>query len=203
MPAKPLFSIIMPVFLGKYRDAATNRKEKFERAVASVLQQENPDWELIIVSDGCKESYEYKFNDTRIRQFYIEKQKHLSGVVRNEGLKHSEGEYDLYLDSDDYWGKKHLSIIDKGLYKNQYPDWAYFNDWIGQKDGKFVERICNINQRHQCGTSNIVHRSGLLLQWTDGYLHDWQFIARLKHLQGLKIATPEYLVCHLPKILDI
>jgi len=197
------FSIIMPVFLGHYKGAATDRKNKFTRAVASVLQQTLSDWELIIVSDGCEDSRSFNFEDNRIRQFLIQKQKYLSGAVRNEGIAQAQGENILYLDSDDYWGPDHLKIIDAGLYKAGYPEWAHFNDWIAQKDGKFVERICNIHRQNQNGTSNVVHKRGLKVQWTDGYLHDWHFIQQLKRYRSERIATPEYLTCHIPNQIDI
>ena len=46
-------SVIMPVYLGEYEGCATNREDKFIRAVNSFLQNNLSDSELIIVSDDC------------------------------------------------------------------------------------------------------------------------------------------------------
>lgn len=57
---EPMFSIVMPSYLGDYNSSAgpsaTNRVEKFIRAVDSVLAQTFGSWELLIVADGCEKT---------------------------------------------------------------------------------------------------------------------------------------------------
>ena len=46
-------SVIMPVYLGEYEGCASNRENKFIRAINSFLTSTLLDSELIIVSDNC------------------------------------------------------------------------------------------------------------------------------------------------------
>ncbi len=219
------FSIIMPSFLGKYKGAASNREIKFLRAVDSCLAQSFVDFELIIVADGCEQTFEIvsrNWRDPRINCSLIEKQKLWSGNVRNRGIANAQGEYILYLDTDDKLGPDHLKIVYDGMYKachqpiegefafgrvltGKWPDWVFFNDWILKKE-KFEERECNLTRFGHNGTSNICHRKDLNLLWLDtGYAHDWHFIKDLRRasVSFKQIATPQYYVCHIPNIYDI
>ncbi|MCG9970424.1 glycosyltransferase family 2 protein [Christiangramia crocea] len=88
------FSIIIPTY---------NHGDKISRAVNSLLKQSFENWELIIVDDGSTDHTsevvtEFQ-NDPRIRYVY---QKN-SGVsmARNRGIDCAQGEYVLFLDSDD------------------------------------------------------------------------------------------------------
>jgi len=72
----------------------------------SILAQTYPDWEAIIVDDGSSDNsdqagLEYEHKDKRIR--YIKRDREPSGAptCRNIGLEKSNGEYVVFLDSDD------------------------------------------------------------------------------------------------------
>lgn len=94
--SKPKFSIIVPVY----------QAEKFiVRCIDSILQQTCKDWELILIDDGSPDKSgaicdEYAAKDERIRVFH---QKN-SGVstARNKGLDVMNGNYVLFIDSDDW-----------------------------------------------------------------------------------------------------
>jgi glycosyltransferase involved in cell wall biosynthesis len=84
-----------------------NRPLKIGRAIASVIDQSFPDWELIVVQDGSHAQTaqivsEWTAKDSRIRYF-------ARGTVgsiaeaSNFGLKQARGEYIAILDDDDYW----------------------------------------------------------------------------------------------------
>ncbi len=49
-------TVIMPVLLEEYPGCASNRVEKFQRAVKSCLEQDYTNIELIIVADGCSKA---------------------------------------------------------------------------------------------------------------------------------------------------
>lgn len=197
---KPYFSIIMASFLGNYSTAAKNRHQKIHRAIKSVIDQSFQDWELLVIADGCKETFEIMkgYTDRRINCSLIEKQKHLSGKVRNRGIVDAEGEYILYLDIDDYFGEGYLQKLFNEIQITK-SDWYYFNDLIWSKT-KWTERIVHIQSRGHHGTSNICHAKEMNALWeTDGYLHDHHFVQQLlKKSKGAKIKTPGYFVCHIP-----
>lgn len=92
---KPFFSIIVPV----YQSKAT-----LECCVQSVLTQEYEDFELILVDDGSRDNSgaicdRLAQADERIQVIHQEN----AGVstARNAGIRLAQGEYLLFLDSDD------------------------------------------------------------------------------------------------------
>lgn len=207
----PLFSIVMPSYLGHYPTAAKNRDQKIIRAIDSVLKQSFKDWELIIVADGCEKTFEIVekkyFNESRINCILIEKQDLWSGGPRNTGILSAKGEYIIYLDIDDYYGRDHLKIVADELSAVDYPAWAWFNDLEGTKNGSFYEKKRDIFKKFNHGTCNIVHKTNLGALWPhqSDYTHDFVFCNQLKMLSENydQLATPQYHVCHIPKKLDI
>jgi glycosyltransferase involved in cell wall biosynthesis len=194
------FSIILPSYLGAYKNAASNRDTKLIRAINSVLGQKFTDWELIVVSDGCDKTmelvepfvWEYL---PKIRLIRIDKQPLWSGSVRNAGIFKAEGELIVYLDSDDQLGSNHLQVINDNFGD---ADWVFFNDlvWNGKE---FSENHCNIEVKGQCGTSNFAHKRSMNAYWNDSsYLHDFVMIRTLQAMSSNYKVIPkgEYKVCH-------
>jgi glycosyltransferase involved in cell wall biosynthesis len=202
-----MFSIVMPSYLGPYKDAAKNRDKKIIRAVKSVLNQTFKDWELLIISDGCEQTVDIikkNFTDKRIRLFKIKKQVLWGGTARNVGIEKATHEWIIYLDIDDLFGANHLQIVADNL----KGDWVWYNDYVWNIEyNKFLEVHENIDVKGKCGTSTICHKRELKARWNKGqtYLHDWVFIRSLKNTSKdyHKIPTPEYLVCHIPKLVDV
>lgn len=205
-PRPPAFTIVMASLLSEYRHGARDRVTKFHRAVATVLLQEHTDWELFIIADGCRMTMDEagKYDDPRITCRMVAKQPHLSGGVRNFGIKHARHENIVYLDTDDFFGKGHLSFIASHL---KGRDWVYFDDYVYNTRRKHWDGFkVNINRRFYHGTSNICHRRDLDAWWlTQGYLHDSHFISELKRRSPnhAYIGQAEYYVCHIPQKYDI
>lgn len=101
----PLISIVIPVY---------NREMTLHYCVDSVLNQNYPNWELLLVDDGsidksaeiCKD---YESRDSRIRYFYQENQG--AGPARNKGLDNAKGEWVTFIDSDDAIMPNHLDQV--------------------------------------------------------------------------------------------
>ena len=90
------FSVIIPTY---------NRSTLLINTVDSVLAQNYPHFEVIIVDDGSTDDTQQVVRNTysnvpQIRYFY--KQNEERGAARNFGLKHAKGEYALFFDSDDF-----------------------------------------------------------------------------------------------------
>ena len=206
------FSVIMPSYLGDYKNAAKDRDVKIIRAVNSVLGQTYPDFELIVIADGCEKTVDIlsrNFADKeKLRIFMIEKQPMWSGNVRNAGIKVSKNDWIVYLDIDDMFGERHLEKIANGIKEHPGYQWYWFNDLsYNSRAKRFDEHGINIDKRGQNGTSNICHRGDIGVYWPakGTYLHDWIFVNKLKAIskQYTKIQTPEYQICHVPKLLDV
>ena len=96
----PLVSVIIPTY---------NRAWTVSEAIDSVLAQDYPNFELIIVDDGSTDDTQIvlkKYQD-KINVIY---QKNCGvSAARNKGVLKSNGEFIAFLDSDDLWEKKKLS----------------------------------------------------------------------------------------------
>jgi glycosyltransferase involved in cell wall biosynthesis len=192
------FSVIIASYLGQYRTAARDREQKIIRAVNSVIGQSFQDFEIIVVSDGCDKTVQLMSTIERVDCYYIPKSKIWSGEPRNTGIEAAKGDYIVYLDIDDLWGKDHLKNINKGL--SDY-DWVWFDDirYAPITDEWYVNP-CIIDRSGYHGTSNICHKRSLPYRWDHaGYAHDYYFIKNLRQNHNCaKIEGGEYYVMHIP-----
>lgn len=98
-----LVSIIIPAY---------NAERYITETIDSVLKQDYPNWELLIVNDGSTDATKsiidtYALNDKRIVVIH----KANSGVSdsRNTGIKQAKGDYFFFLDADDIWNINNVS----------------------------------------------------------------------------------------------
>ena len=117
--ASPTISVIICTY---------NRHSLLQRAVDSVLQQDEKDFEIIIIDDGSDEPV------IPPHQQYVETQPGASlqvvsvrlirtehrgvGAARAEGLNAARGTFVAYCDDDDEWKPNHLSTLLKYLMQN-------------------------------------------------------------------------------------
>lgn len=94
---KGLVSIITPVYNG----------EKFvAETIESVLKQTYPNWEMIVVDDGSKDSSaaiirQFAERDCRITS--VQQPNGGSASARNNGIRRARGQFIALLDADDLW----------------------------------------------------------------------------------------------------
>ncbi|MDP2088175.1 MAG: glycosyltransferase family A protein [Flavobacteriaceae bacterium] len=97
-----------------------NRAHLITRAIKSVLNQTNSNWELIIVDDGSKDNTKEVIipylKDYRIKYFFRENQGVCS--ARNYGASSASGEFLIFLDSDDVLLNKSLSVFNNYIDNN-------------------------------------------------------------------------------------
>jgi glycosyltransferase involved in cell wall biosynthesis len=139
----PYFTVIIPTF---------NREHLIARAIKSVQDQTNQDWECIIVDDASNDNTEHVVrefikNDSRIR--YIKNKINKERCVsRNIGIQLAEGKYICFLDSDDYHLENHLEHFYNEIERhrkieNHEPIGFFFsNSWNETEDGTRSERFC-------------------------------------------------------------
>ncbi|HEX7600592.1 MAG TPA: glycosyltransferase family 2 protein [Polyangiaceae bacterium] len=97
--------------------AAYNRAHTLPRAIASVLAQTHPDWELIVVDDGSQDGTEEllaTYHDPRI---VVVRHPRNRGVTaaKNTGFDHARGDWLTTLDSDDEMVPQALGVFMKTL----------------------------------------------------------------------------------------
>ncbi len=97
------FSIVIPLW---------NKEREIERAINSVLRQNYPNFELIVIDDGSTDKGPMivsEIKDPRVKLF----RQANSGVscARNRGVQRASGELVAFLDADDAWRPDFLEII--------------------------------------------------------------------------------------------
>lgn len=102
---KPIISIIVPMY---------NASLSICRCIDSIKNQSFVSFECVIINDGSKDdslssAYQAIGNDGRFKILNQENQ----GVsaARNAGLKEIEGEYIVFVDSDDYIERDYLLTL--------------------------------------------------------------------------------------------
>lgn len=96
--SSPRVSVVIPVY---------NGERYLAEALDSVLAQEQPAFEVIVVDDGSKDgtrNIAWSYKDVR----YIYQENQGQTAALNTGLEHAAGELIAFLDSDDLWTKSKL-----------------------------------------------------------------------------------------------
>ena len=91
-----LVSVIIPTY---------NRAADLARALDSVLRQTYPYWEVLVIDNHSTDNtYEvvHQLSDARIKWLEITN-KGVIAASRNLGIRHANGEFIAFLDSDDFW----------------------------------------------------------------------------------------------------
>src|SRR5512147_1790624 len=105
-----------------------NRRAFLKPAVLSVLKQEYRDIEVIVIDDGSTDNSFQELKDLPVR--YIYKENGGISSARNRGIAETAGEYVAFLDVDDLWKKKKLSIQMNRMLSEGY-DISYTDEiWI-------------------------------------------------------------------------
>ena len=104
-------SIIVPVY---------NTEKYLDRCIKSLLNQSYKNIEIILVNDGSIDNslkIIKKYEKEHSNIIVLNQRNHGAGSARNNGLKHSKGDYVTFLDSDDSLAvdaiKNMVSMIDK------------------------------------------------------------------------------------------
>jgi glycosyltransferase involved in cell wall biosynthesis len=108
----PLFTVIM---------ATWGRGSWIVPSIRSVLQQDMPDFELLVVGDACTDDTEQAAKalaDPRIQWINLDTRHYSQSGPNNEGLQRARGHLIAYLGHDDLWEPEHLSSL-ASLFRNR------------------------------------------------------------------------------------
>ncbi len=121
----PTISIYMPTW---------NRQQLAIRAIKSVLRQDYPHWEMIVVDDCSSnfeqlEQYVAELNDPRVT--YV-RNAFNSGAcaVRNQAILQARGHYITGIDDDDEWTPDRLSVFLAHKHQLVTHAFLYANDYV-------------------------------------------------------------------------
>jgi len=127
-------SAIVPVY---------NSEPYIDRCIKSILSQTHYDWEVIIVDDGSTDNsleitMNYAHSEERIKVFH---QDNLgAGMARNLGLDKVDGDYTVFIDSDDYVEPNYFELLSH-----------HFEDIV------FID----VNRRNSIGTITKIERMSI------------------------------------------
>ena len=100
-----LVSIIVPIY---------NTEKYLERCIDSLINQTYKNIEIILINDGSTDNSinilkKYKKIDTRIK--IIDKKNEGPNIARKTGLENADGNYIMFVDSDDYIHPNTVEIL--------------------------------------------------------------------------------------------
>ena len=126
-----LVSVIMPSY---------NTARYIGEALESVLEQDYPHKELIVIDDGSTDGTRDLVRRYGDRVRLITQQNQGSAVARNAGLKAARGEYIAFLDSDDIWlpGKLSTQIGHLERHPGIGLVFSRWQVWKPDGDGRFA-----------------------------------------------------------------
>lgn len=117
------YSVIIPVY---------NAEKTIRRCVDSLLEQNCADAEIILVNDGSRDGSEeiceeYARDHGNVR--YIMQENGGVSAARNAGLDAAQGEYVLFVDSDDYVTQSFFSSIEQAV-QTECADMIQFSNCV-------------------------------------------------------------------------
>jgi glycosyltransferase involved in cell wall biosynthesis len=102
----PRVSVIVPTY---------QRRDRVQRAVASVFTQTDDDFELIVVDDGSTDGTGEALAPLGDRLHYHWQPNRGVAAARNEGVRLARAPIVAFLDSDNRWLRSHLAVVTAAL----------------------------------------------------------------------------------------
>jgi glycosyltransferase involved in cell wall biosynthesis len=140
----PRVSILMPTH---------NRADVIGDALASVLNQTEADFELLVVADGCTDATAElvsALGDPRIRLFDLPKAPYFGYANRNIALREARGEFVAFAAHDDLLFPDHLTLLTEAL-EATGREWIYSRPLWVSTDGivvPFATNLTNADELH-------------------------------------------------------
>lgn len=187
---RPLVSVIVPA----YNSAAYIRK-----ALDSILEQDYPNKEVIVVDDGSSDGTRDVLAAYGDQIQVIHQENAGSAVARNQGLRAAAGDYIAFLDSDDVWLPGKLTAQVAYMERNPDIDMTYgrWAQWHPDADGRFppVEQVVDFAEPDPSKIQALVpERSGWLYDrlLTDFIVWTSVVMARRRLIEQVGEFDPRY-----------
>lgn len=124
-------SVIVPVY---------NSEKYIKKCILSVIKQTYKNWELILIDDGSKDRSvqiidELSKRDNRIR--VIHQKNSGPGIARNRGIEEANGDFVVFLDSDDFLDEEYFTLLSE---LTQKYDLIYIDANQVTETGKLIKK---------------------------------------------------------------
>jgi len=162
-----LLSFVVPIY---------NPGDNLIRCIKSIQKQKLQSCEIILVEDRSTDSsleicrkFEKKYKNIRL----IKHEKRMGvSISRNDGIQNSNGEFIIFVDSDDYLIENSLLSLEKYILKNRKNDLIFINNYITLRDNKFFKKEY-ISKRKIFKKKDILD---VFLKEKDTPIECWKFI---------------------------
>lgn len=141
------YSIIVPVY---------NVEPYLEQCVSSILRQRHQDFEVVLVDDGSNDGSAELCDALRERDARVRVIHQANGglsAARNAGIRISQGEIIMFLDSDDYWLTTDALLFVDSAFQDETLDFIEFGCV------KFHDRNENLKNTQKILPLDIIHTS--------------------------------------------
>lgn len=128
-----MISVIIPAY---------NSEKYIDNCLKSVLTGQQAEYEVIVVNDGSTDSTGeicHKWKALSDNLIYIEQNNQGQGSARNTAIKHSRGEWLVFLDSDDELMPGALDVLQEMTVLEV--DLVWYEFWLKRRNALFEERI--------------------------------------------------------------
>lgn len=197
---QPLVSVIMPTY---------NHAKFIGKAIESVLNQTYQNLELIIIDNYSEDDTEKivaSYGDNRI--IYLKfRNNGIIAASRNHGIKHSQGEYIAFLDSDDSWHKQKIEkqlphfgtpeiigVASNAILVSESPYYRKRNFLARSVRGYVDYKYKNILNYNRIMTSSLIVRREILDRAglfdedkTFSFIEDWELWLRMARYGSFRV----------------
>lgn len=146
-----LISVIIPVY---------NRADVFKQSLDSLVEQDYPNVEIIVVDDGSDESEVERVASEVEDVMYIRQENSGAPAARNKGFNKSTGEYVIFWDADVIAQVDMLSEMVSTLDDNEDVSFVYCDFVFGKKrmKGQAFDRGA-LKERNYITTTTLMRRA--------------------------------------------
>lgn len=127
---QPLVTVVIPAY---------NSADYISEALDSVIAQDYPAIEIIVIDDGSTDNTREVVSAYGDRVRLIAQENQGSAVARNKGIQQAQGKYIAFLDADDVWWCHKIFFQIEALTANGHKmAYSRFIWWYMDVNGKFI-----------------------------------------------------------------
>lgn len=170
------FSIVVPIY---------NVDKYLYRCLSSIVAQTYRDYQVIMINDGSTDqSVKIAKQFTQIDKRFVLYSTENQGLAaaRNEAFKYLDGEYVVFIDSDDQITSDYLEIINEAVISADV-------DLVHISHSKVTKLTKNVGESGSLKVEDVMNGEQALVQLMDGELYPtaWSTVVKRELIQKYKI----------------